>query len=290
MLHWLLKHFWSDPRSAFERWQQDDGGLMAAAVAFYAALSVFPFLILLFAVASYFLSFTNFGQDVQHQLLTAIGQQTSPALQNQVADALGQVQRKAVIGGPLGILGVLMTSLIIFNQFDRAFDRIWNTPAPPPAGIVAAIRRILMQRLKAFLILAFVGTMLMVVFLSGMVLATIQSYTEGVLPFNDSIWWFIQVGASVMLNTVSLTVLYKLLPRVQLRWSEAARGGLVAAVVWEIGRLILAWVVIGGKFTSAYGVIGSFIAVMLWIYYAISVIFIGAEYVQVICEKCEPQE
>jgi membrane protein len=62
----------------------------------------------------------------------------------------------------------------------------------------------------------------------------------------------------------------------------------LAAVVWEIGRMILAAFLIGNKY-SAYGVVGSFIAVMLWIYYASTVVFLGAEYVQVICRRCDPK-
>ncbi|MGD9635943.1 MAG: YhjD/YihY/BrkB family envelope integrity protein, partial [Pirellulales bacterium] len=38
-------------------------------------------------------------------------------------------------------------------------------------------------------------------------------------------------------------------------------------------------------YPTAYGVIGSFIAIMLWAYYAMIVVFIGAEYTRVVCEE-----
>jgi membrane protein len=54
----------------------------------------------------------------------------------------------------------------------------------------------------------------------------------------------------------------------------------VAGVAWEIGRQLLALLIVGKSYT-AYGVIGSFIVLMLWFYYASVVLLFGAEFVQV---------
>jgi membrane protein len=79
------------------------------------------------------------------------------------------------------------------------------------------------------------------------------------------------------------------MPKVPIRWPEAARGGIAAAVVWEIGRQLLANFVIGGKY-SAYGVVGALLAIMLWGYYAATVIFLGAEYIQTFCRDCHVED
>jgi uncharacterized BrkB/YihY/UPF0761 family membrane protein len=66
---------------------------------------------------------------------------------------------------------------------------------------------------------------------------------------------------------------------------EATAGGLLASIIWQVGRRVLTWAVIGSNY-NAYGVVGAFIAVMLWLYYGSAVVFFGAEYVQVICQQC----
>jgi hypothetical protein len=53
-----------------------------------------------------------------------------------------------------------------------------------------------------------------------------------------------------------------------------------------LGRAILASWVIGTKYTDAYGLVGSFLAVLLWCYYAVAVIFMAAEYLKEICSYC----
>ncbi|HWC88066.1 MAG TPA: hypothetical protein VG433_00360, partial [Pirellulales bacterium] len=50
-------------------------------------------------------------------------------------------------------------------------------------------------------------------------------------------------------------------------------------------RQVLAVMVIGGRY-SAYGVVGTFIAMMVWVYYAAAVLFLGAEFVKVTCDAC----
>lgn len=58
---------------AYQRWQSDDGSLMAAAVAYYAALSFFPLLLVLISGLGFLLEFTQWGSNAHDQILTAVG-------------------------------------------------------------------------------------------------------------------------------------------------------------------------------------------------------------------------
>ena len=81
------------------------------------------------------------------------------------------------------------------------------------------------------------------------------------------------------MNAVLLTTLYKTLPRAKVSWSAASRGGVLASVLWEVSRQVLTVLMFGGNYT-AYGVVGSVMALMLWVYIAASVFFFAAEYVR----------
>jgi membrane protein len=91
----------------------------------------------------------------------------------------------------------------------------------------------------------------------------------------------------VSLNALLFTVIYRVLPKQSVRWRDALAGGVLVAIIWEVGQQLLAPLVIGEKY-SAYGVVGSFIAVMLWMYYASAVLFIGAEFVQILWRQHRP--
>jgi membrane protein len=96
---------------------------------------------------------------------------------------------------------------------------------------------------------------------------------------------FFDTAVTIGLNGVLFGAVYHWLPKKKVHWMDAIRGGLLAACIWELGRTLLGMFFIGMRYTSAYGVIGSFIAILLWCYYGISILFFGAEYVQVLEQR-----
>jgi membrane protein len=273
-------------QQTYKRFQSDQGLLMAAAVSYYTALSLFPLLLVLTSGLGYAMRVTQWGQNSEQQVLTVIGNYASPAVRQNVKTMLERVQEGAGVGGPLGVVMLVFTSVALFAHFERAFDQIWQTRTSTSAdGVWGAIKNALLYRLRAFLLLLAMGVLILVIFLAGITLESLQKYTEDLLPKSDLIWRGISMGASIALNTLVFTLIYKWLPKTTVRWSEAARGAVLAAILWELGRWALTSFIVADKY-SAYGVIGSFMAVMLWIYYAVTMLFLGAEYVQVICRHC----
>ena len=164
--------------------------------------------------------------------------------------------------------------MAVFAQFEKAFDRIWNIPEHKYAGILAALGRIVFQRLRAFLLLLGVWTLVIAAFLFNMVLATMHSFTSTHLMQSETLWYLVTTVAAVLADWLLFAILYKILPKAPVQWRAAAGGGLLAAIVWEAGRRILAALVIGTHY-SVYGVVGAFIAIMLWVYYAAATVFLA---------------
>ncbi|NQU22359.1 MAG: YihY/virulence factor BrkB family protein [Candidatus Nealsonbacteria bacterium] len=253
--------------------------MLAAAMAYYAVLSLFPLLLILISVLGFVLRFSPGAQDAQQQLLELLAENTSAAIAQHVGLVLAEVRMKATVGGPLGVLTLLLAAIGIFTQLERAFDRIWNVEKPGAKGIVAAVRNVLCHRLRGFLMMLGVGLLIVVAFTAGAVASVVRSLAIG-LPHGTMIWSLVEILLSVAVNCLLFTLIYKILPKARVRWVEAVQGAAVAAVLWEVNRQVLAALVIGEKY-SAYGIIGSVIALLLWVYLASSILFFGAEYVRV---------
>lgn len=264
--------------------------MLAAAMAYYLAISLFPLLLVLISALATFAEYTRYGAITEEQVLEAISRQGSPALAENVRTAFERVKAGAGAGGPVGAVTLLLAALVIFAQLERAFDKIWNVPSRPQRGIWGTLKDLLVNRLRAFLMLLGIGLFVVLVFFTGMALSSLQAHAGHLLPGDDQVWWWVELGASLVLNAAAFTIVYKILPKVPIRWSEAAWGGAVAAVTWEAGRQLLAGVVIGARYTSAFGVVGALLATMLWAYYAVTVIFLGAEYIQTFCDRCNVEE
>lgn len=268
---------------AIRRWQRDDADLLAGNTAYYAMLSLFPLMIVLIAGLGVFLSFTNIGHDAELYVIAAIEQGTNESAAAQVGAAFKQIRRQALLTGPLAMAGLIIAGMAVFAQIDRALDKIWKIEQPPFDSYTRVAWRILSQRLKAFVVLLCLGIVVTLIFFADMAFELVATLSAERFPIAESAWRGAKFTLSIVLNTIVFTAVYRLLSKVPVGWLHAARGGLLAAITWEVGRIGLAAFLINDHY-SAYGVVGSLLAVMLWAYYASSVLFLGAEYVQVIRE------
>jgi len=278
---WLLD-FFPNLRDAGLRWSEDDAGSLAASVAYYLALSLFPMFLLLFSGLGMFLRYTQFGFDIQQQILETVEDKTSPEVRSQVDQVLDHLTSQSLVGGPTGLLAAVLAAIGVFAQIDRGFDRIFRIPPQKDASLLRTVFRVLRQRFSAFLMLLSLGGLLVVLFFVSMGISQVRSVTYQKLPSVTQLFNAFDLITTIVVNALLFMLIYRILPKRPVHWMDAFRGGLLAAVIWEFGRGLLGAFFIGMRYTSAYGAIGSFIALLLWCYYGISILFYGAEYVQVL--------
>ena len=282
MRRWIHRCGWPVLRSMWNGWRNHDGALLSAAMAYYAAFSLFPLCLVLIAGLGFVGRYSTFVQVQRRDLLDRVGENVSPWLAGQLDDVLSVVQAQAMLSGPLGLLALLLAAIGIFMQLESIFARIWAPSKPAAAGWLAAIRAALWDRLLAFLTLLAIGAMLIAVFLTDMILTGIRSFVVE-LPAGQHTWQLVQWLVPIGCDAVLLGTIYRVLPKAPVRWGAALGGGLLAAVVWAIGRRLLLLLLVGEQY-SAYGVVGALMGVMLWFYYASAVVILGAEFVHALGE------
>lgn len=280
MFEWVNSRLWPALRAAASNWSRDDGFLLSAALAYYASVSMFPICLVLFAGLGYLSLVSLEFQDKQGELLAMVERSASPWLADQLRQMLAGIKTKAAVGGPLGLITLLVTAISVFVQLDASISRIWGLPVAPSKGVAAALKTALHDRLVAFLLLLGVGFLVFVVFLLNLVLTGIRPFVLQSTGGN-TLWQLVPALMTVGLNCLLFTIIYKVLPKAPVRWRNAAAGGLLTAFTWQIGQRILESIVISNNY-SAYGVVGSFLAVMLWMYYASAIVLLGAEFVRVL--------
>jgi membrane protein len=271
--------------AAYLGFQEHEGTLSAAGIAYYVALSVFPLLLVLLAGLGWVLQWTDFGRAAQEELLTALGQQISPDLAEQVGRVLKVVSAKAGTGGPIGFAVLLVSAIAIFAQLDSAFDRVFKLPIDPHETWMHWFASLLFQRLKALAMLLGVGGFIILVMVSSMILTAVTQIVSNAEAIGPWLAWITSTWVNMVLNLLGFTALFHAMPKPYIRWSEALQGGIFGAVLWEVGRQLLSAYLLRLNYPSAYGVVGSFLAVMLWAYYGSWVILFGAEYVRVLREE-----
>jgi len=270
---------------AIRRWQQDDGSSMAAAVAYYLALSLFPMLLLLTSGVGIAMRYTRLGQDAEKQILLVVHEHCSPSLEVQVRDVLLQLREQSVVGGPVGLLTAIIAAIGVFYQFERAFDKIWRIPPQAKTGMAQLVVRVISERLKAFLLLAGLGLVILGILAANVAIGAVREWMTHFHISGTAVVAVMDALTTVTLNSLAFGGLYRWLPKRPVLWRDALRGGLLVSLIWEVGRQILSVFLIGMRYTTAYGAIGSFIALLLWFYWGMTILFFGAEYVQVLSRR-----
>ena len=287
MHKFLGKTLWPRLSKAAKNWHNDNCSTLAAAVSYYGVFSLLPLLLLLISALGFALRFSSGAQNAREQLLDLIARNSSEAMAGHVGDVLGQISARATVGGPVALAFLLLAAIGVFTQIEYAFDRIWRRPDSGSPGVIAAIIGALYYRLRAFLILLGSGSLVLTPLPPAWRFR--QSAPECPAAGGECSWLgtFPRPGWASRFIVCSSRSIYKALPKAKIRWAHAACGGLLAALLWEAARRMLAFVVVGKTYT-AYGVVGSMIAVMLWIYIACNILFIGAEYVRALGESDSP--
>jgi len=83
------------------------------------------------------------------------------------------------------------------------------------------------------------------------------------------------------------TLLFRLVPDVIVPWRSALLGGIVTATMVTVGKSLLGIYLGRASFTSAFGAAGSFVVLVVWVYYAAQILLFGAELSRVHARKLE---
>ncbi|PZO62623.1 MAG: BrkB protein [Pseudoxanthomonas suwonensis] len=242
----------------------------AAALAFYAALSMAPLLLLL-------LWLTASNAEAQAATLGQIGLLMGPEARDVAQTVIANARQAPDTGSIAGwwsIALLLIGATAVFAQLQDALNRIFRTDATALAGFVDWLKK----RLFSFGILLALGFLLLVSM-------TVTTALDIALRHIDVLQPAVALVASLIVYALAFAFMYHFLPDRRVRWRLALGGGVFTAVLFVLGRGAIAWYLQRAQTGSAYGAMGALVLMMLWVYYAATILFVGAVVTATIDER-----
>ena len=86
---------------------------------------------------------------------------------------------------------------------------------------------------------------------------------------------------SLILATGLFAAIFKVVPDAKVRWRDVWVGAAATALLFAVGKELLGLYLGRSNVTSSYGAAGSVLVLLLWVYYAAQILFLGAEFTQV---------
>lgn len=224
---------------------------LAAAVAYFAFVSLVPLLLLAFAVATA-VGGETFAQDVVDQagtLLTSSGQEV----------AFEALSTSTGRGGAttVGLVVLAWSALRLFRGLDKAFGNVY---AVDESGTIVHELR------DAATVMLAVG--IGVVAVVGV--STLEAVAGG--PIADLVGPLSLVGVLI----VVFLPLYYVLPDVELTVREAIPGTVTVAIGWTVLGSVFSWYATSAANFALYGVLGGVLLLLTWLYLGAMLVIVGA--------------
>lgn len=250
-------------------WFDHGAASMSASVAFYAAFSLAPLLVVAMAVASFFFGAEAVQGRLFSEIESVVGGQGAQAVQAMVASAWMTGD-----GGWSGILSLgamVVGATATFAELNRSLNVIWG--APPSKHAMAGLLRV---RLMSFGIVVGTGFLVVVLLIADALLVYVGELLWSQWRVFPLLQWLQQASAFLFL-WLAFTALLKVLPDVPVRWRMAAEGGLAAAVLFSLGKHLFARYLAYVGTANAFGAAGSLAVLMMWLFFSSAVFLVGAE-------------
>lgn len=255
---WVLRHPFGFALQVFKGFRSNQGFLLAGAVAYYALLSVVPFLMLLVVVLSHYIDQAQLLQTMRRYLEWIMPSQSGSI----VAELANFLDNRGVI------TWVLAATMLFFSSF--AFTVLENAMSVIFVHRVAIRRRHFMVSAVlpyCYVVALGVGAMLVTFVAGGLQVMGAErieflGLAWSLHGLSGALLYLLGFGGEVLV----LSSIYLVMPVGRLSWRQALLGGVSAAIGWEIARHVLVWYfstlsqvnVVYGSMTTAIVVMFSF--------------------------------
>ena len=266
---------WSLLGETFHEWYEDRAPRLGAALAYYTVFALAPGLILIIGLTALVLGKTAAQSQIIGEMQDLVGVAGAQAIRAAIesAGSAGSSLHATVLGAITLVFGLWG----VFGELQDALNTIWGVTARPGRGVLGIVK----ARFWSFTVVVGVGFLLLVSLAASAWLAAFAKFFSGLLPLPAAVMQVANALLSFAVIGLMFAVIYRLLPDVRLAWRNVWIGAAVTALLFTLGKALFGLYLGRSAVTSVYGAAGSFVVILLWIYYSAQVFFFGAEFTKV---------
>lgn len=278
-----LRELWLLLRDTANAWIDDRAPSMGAALAFYALFSVAPLLIIAIAIAGVFFGEEAARGEIVAQISGLIGHTGAASIQSIIESARNPASGSVAM--TVGILTLIITASTVFAELKDSLDYIWRVNNPDSNSL----RNFFQTRVRALVMVMVIGVLLLLLLIASTALTLIANsgaMYQNITYLINTLNFIIFVGMTAIL----FAIIYKILPDIKIAWKDVWIGAVITAVLFSLGKSLIALYLTKSHIGSAFGTAGSVIIGLLWVYYSAQIFFLGAEFTKLYAQRYGSQK
>jgi membrane protein len=267
------KFWWQVTQDATSLWLERNAFSYAGSLAFYTLFSLAPTIIIAVTVIGVVMGEEAAQGQIVAQLQGTLGVDAAIAIQEAVAQS--RIEESGLLPTLLGVGALVVGATTVFAQMQFSLNTIWGVTAKPTSN---SALRFIKSRLLSLTVVLSIGFILLVSLVLGVVLRGMLIAADNLLPFASLFTTSLESLISVAMVTLLFATIFKVLPDVVLRWRDVLIGAVVTAVLFTLGRSVIAIYLAYTATASTYGAAGSVVMILLWVYYSSLILLFGAAF------------
>lgn len=218
-------------------------------------------------------------QAVQHEIQTQIQGLIGTGGASQIGAMVknaGQHASTGIIGAILGIIALVAGASGAFSQLQSSLNQVWHVKPDPRTG---GVKNFIAHRILSLGMILAIAFLLIVSLAVSAALSAFGHYVSSFLPHALSgpvltaIWFVV----SLIIIAALFAAIFKVLPDAKIASRDVWVGAGFTAILFTIGKFLIGMYLGHSSTATAYGAAGSFVLIVLWIYYSSLIVLFGAE-------------
>jgi YihY family inner membrane protein len=253
-----------------KKYGDDNGGALASNLAYSAFVSIFPLLLILTTILGLVAAY---NPAIRTDVLNAVAGQV-PLIGHTLTGSVQELKRSSVIGLVIGFIGLIWGASGLAQSGLFTMEQVWNLPGPARPGFV--------QRLgRAGLFIALLG--------GGVIVTTVLASLTTYLVKG---FWLVVLTEllTAAFNTGMYIGAFRVLTPKGVPTHALIPGAITGGICWTILQVLGTWLVHHFLHSdSLYGVFGTVLGLLAWIYLAVQLTVYAAEINVVLARRLWPR-
>lgn len=247
--------------------------LHGAAIAFYTIFSIAPLFIIILSLSQFLLSEELVQQKLFEMMSDFLGSSMAGSIQTLI-ETYGSAPTN-IIAYVIAIATIVFGATTVITQLKSSLNTIWEAEQKE----YHVVYQYLIDRLLSMVLIIIITVLFVGVLFIEAISPLIINFFDYVLPeFMEPILTFGLPVSSFFMALLFFYILFRLLPDVQVPKKDVLIGALTTAVLFLFGKFLVGWYLGNASVQVAYRAAGSFVVFLIWTYYNIQIILLGAEF------------
>jgi membrane protein len=231
----------------------------AASLTYTTLLAIFPMI----AVMALFIpAFFGGTQEMEREVMGYVERIILPdagqEIEGSIRGYFEMFRKNSRTVGVLGIVGLMVSALLLFSTVEKAFNEIW---------------RVKRHRSLVSLFSRFTTVLIFVPLLIGASIILTAELTKQV----EIVGRFLSLVVPYLITCVALTLAFFIMPNTKIRFLYAFIGGFFAGLLWEMAKVAFGSYVSSPKITLMYKSLGAIPIFLVWTYFTWLIVLLGCE-------------